>query len=360
MCASPTGQHDQKVISPSSFSGEVFISDTSPLSSPYPTGASIFVSSPFSGRLRHSHSWSNITPKGLKPRSSRALSSVEESGEWAGGDAHTPSSASPKHMVFYKRTRPTELSSPKKPEETLPEAKEQHRTPKRTESQARGESRNRTSSTRTKTQPTSPGKSPQAGQQAEHHQHPLRRCKDSPSRDCLDHNKKNGKAGNPAIRECLQGREIEARGERTRPGRELESVQRWPEGDSQRDRMSPHAGRESQKGAGKDSRQSDANKKAAEDGNMSKDANYRRESLLADKDIWRRKGSVVSPREAKGREGTLSFHSKEINSKGGIVAPISCIPEALQSPKGPLSPGPWKVPSSAKILSEAEVLVYPL
>lgn len=370
MCASPTGQHDQNLISPTSYSSEVFFSDPSPLSSPYPTGASIFVSSPFSGRLKHSHSWSAISPKGLKPR--RGLSSVEESGEWAEKEVEKRFSASPEHMNFYKRTRPTkdsrELSSPKKTEETFPKAKEQHHTPKKTESQAQEEtsSRNRTSKTRTKTRSTSPRKSPQAGQQvaptlqhAEHQQDPLRRLKDSSSRESLDHEKKNGKGGNLEIRRYTQEREMEARGERTRPGREQESFKRRTEGETQHHRISPHAVRETEKGAGKDSRQREANEKATEVRNASKETNSKRESLLTYKDIWRRKGSVVSPREVKGREDTFS-HSKEVSSEEGIVASINSVRETLQSPKGPLSPGPWKVPSSAKILSQAEVLRDPL
>lgn len=367
MCASPTGQHDQKVISPASPSSEVFFSDTSPLSSPYPTGASIFVFSP--GRLKHSHSWSTISPKGLKPRS-RGLSSVEESAEWADKEVERLPFSSPDHMNFYKRTRPAkgsrELSSPKKTEETFPKAKEQHHTPKKAESQTQAEtqSRNRLSKKQTKTQSTNSRKSPQAGQQvastllhAEHQQDLMRRLKDSSSRESLDHEKTNGKGGNLEIRRYTQGREVEAGRERTRPGHDQKSFKRRAEGESQRHRISPHPVREPEKGAGKDSRQRENNEKATEHKNTSKETKHKRESQLTSKDIWRRKGSVVSPREAK--EDTFSY-SKEVSSKEGIVASINSIPETLHSPKGPLSPGPWKVPSSAKILSEAEVLRDPL
>ncbi|XP_044026154.1 membrane-associated guanylate kinase, WW and PDZ domain-containing protein 3 isoform X2 [Siniperca chuatsi] len=366
-------QHDQKVISPTSYSREVFFSDTSPLSSPYSPGASIFVPSPFSSKLKHSRSWSTLSPQGLKPRS-RGLSSVEESGEWADKEVESLSPTSPEHMNFYKRTRPTkdsrELSSPKKIGETFPKAKEQHHSPKKTESQAQEEtlSRNRMSQTQTKTRSTSPKKPPQAGQQvastlprAEHQQGPQRRLKDSSSRESLDHENKNGKGGNLEIKRYTQGREMEGRGERTRPGREQESFKRRVVGESHHHRTSPHAVRESEKGTGKDSGQRDPNGKykSTEERNTSKETTNKRESLLSFKDIWSRKGSVVLPREAKGRKDTFSY-SKEVSSKEDFVASINSIPGTLQSPKGPLSPSPWKLPSSAKILSQAEVLRDPL
>ncbi|XP_078026564.1 membrane-associated guanylate kinase, WW and PDZ domain-containing protein 3 isoform X1 [Epinephelus lanceolatus] len=365
-------QHDQKLISPASYSGDVF-SDTSPLSSPYPTGASIFVSSPFSGKLKHSHSWSSISPQGLKPRGSRGLSSVEEISEWADKEVERLSPASPEHMNFYKRTRPPkdsrELSSPKKTGETFPKAKEQHHGPKKVESQAKEEtlSRNRTSLTQTKTRSSSPRKSPQDGQRAaptlqraEHQQGPQRRLKDSSSRESLDLEKKNGKGGNLEIRRYSQTREMEGRGERTRPGREQVSFKRRVAGDPRLHRTSPQIVREGDKGTGKDSGQRDANGKykSTEDRNTSKETINKRESLQSFKDMWSKKGSVVPPREAKGREDTFSY-SKEASSKD-FVASINSSPGMPQSPKGPISPGPWKVPSSAKILSQAEVLRDPL
>ncbi|KAM9361245.1 membrane-associated guanylate kinase, WW and PDZ domain-containing protein 3 [Symphorus nematophorus] len=358
-------QHDQKLISPTSYSGEVFLSDTSPLSSPYPTGASIFVSSPSSSKLKHSRSWSAISPQGYKPHSGRGLSSVEESGEWAGKEVEERlSPASPERMNFYKRTRPTkdskrELSSPKKTGETFPKAKEQHHTPKKTEEETR--SRNRAS--QTKTRSASPRKSPQDGRQvastpqrAEHERGPQRRLKDSSSRESLDNEKKNGKGGNLEIRRYTQGREMEGRG----ASREQESFKRRVVGESHHHRTSPRTVKETEKGAGKDSKQRDANGKSMEDMKSSKETLNKRDSLLSFKDLWNRKGSVVSPREAKGKEDTLSYSKDVSASREGIAASLNSIPGHLQSLKGPLSPGPWKVPSSAKILSQAEVLHDPL
>ncbi|KAM8757466.1 membrane-associated guanylate kinase, WW and PDZ domain-containing protein 3 isoform 2-T2 [Acanthopagrus schlegelii] len=369
--AQDSSQHDQKLISPTSYSGEVFLSDTSPLSSPYPTGASIFVSSPLSSKMKHSRSWSTLSPPGLKPSSSssssRGLSSVEESGEWADKEVARLSPASPESMKFYKRTRPPkdprELSSPKITGETFSKAKEQHHTPKRTESQAQEAtlSRNRTSQTQAKTRSTSPRKSPQVAPTPQHtgHQQAPPRLKDSPSRESLDHEKKNGKGGTPEIRQHTQARELEGRVARTGPGQEQQSFKRRAAGRSRPQRTSLHAVRESEKGEGKGSRQRDTNGKSTEDRNTSKETLSKRDSLLSFKDLWSRKGSVVSPREAKGKGDALSY-SKEVSSKEDIVASLRSIPGTQQSPKGPLSPGPWKVPSSAKILTEAEVLRDPL
>ncbi|XP_029287729.1 membrane-associated guanylate kinase, WW and PDZ domain-containing protein 3 isoform X2 [Cottoperca gobio] len=361
-------QHDQKPISPTSYSREVFLSDTSPLSSPYPTGASIFVSSP--SKLKHSHSCSSISPQGFKPRS-RGLHSVEESSEWEQKEVERLSPASPEHMNFYKRTRPTkdsrELSSPKKTGETFPKAKEQHHSPKKTESQAQEEtlSRNRTSQTQTKTRSTSPRKSHQAGQQvastaqrAEHQQGPQRRPKESFSRESLDHEKKNGKGGDLEIRRHSQSWEMEGRGER--PGHEQEGSKGRVAGESHHRRTSRKI-REGDKGTGKDSGQRDANGKykSTEDRNTSKGSFSKRESLLYFKDLWSRKGSVVSPRETKGREDTFAY-SKEAGSKGDFVASVNSSPGPPLNPKEPINPGPWKVPSSARILSQAEVFRDPL
>uniref|UniRef100_A0A665SVA8 Membrane-associated guanylate kinase, WW and PDZ domain-containing protein 3 n=1 Tax=Echeneis naucrates TaxID=173247 RepID=A0A665SVA8_ECHNA len=356
-------QRDQKLISPASFPREVFLSDSSPQSSPYSPGASIFVSSPSSSKLKHSQSWSTISPQRPKPHSSRGLSSVKERREWAEKAEEGLSPISAEHTKFYKRTRPTkdsrELSSPKKTGETFPKAKEQHQSPIKAESKAREEiiSRNRMSQTHTKTQFTSPRMSPQAGQQvasalqhAQHQQGPQRRLKDPSSRESLNHEKKNGKEGNIEIRRYTQRREMQERGERIKP----ESFKRREAGQSHHHSTSPHLLRESEKGTGKDSGRRDANGngKPAGDGNRNKETMKRRESFFSFKETRTRKDSVVLPRDAKGRQ--------ESGSREDFEASVNNVPGTQQSPEGPISPGPWKVPSSAKILSQAEVLRDPL
>nr|XP_020470186.1 membrane-associated guanylate kinase, WW and PDZ domain-containing protein 3 isoform X2 [Monopterus albus] len=365
-------QHEKRISSPS-YSEEVFLSDTSPPSSSHPTRASTFVSSPFSSKLKHPQSWSTISPQGVKPRSSRGLSTVEENGGWTHKEVERLSPASPEHMTFYKRTRPREdsreLSSPKKTGESFPKAKEQHHSSKKMESQAQGAklSGNRMYQPQTKTQSTNPRKSPQAGQQmapalqcAQHQQDPQRRLKDSSSRESLDPIKINGKGRDLVVRRNIQGREMEGRGERSRPGIEQEGFKRRVAGESHHHRTLQTVS-ESVKGAGKDTGQRDPNDsgKPTEDRNTSKEALNKRESLLFFKDMWSRKGTVVSPREVKERKDKCS-HSKEGSSKEDFVASMNSIPGNLQSPKGSISPELWKVPSSGRILSQTEALRDPM
>ncbi|XP_040060755.2 membrane-associated guanylate kinase, WW and PDZ domain-containing protein 3 isoform X1 [Gasterosteus aculeatus] len=352
------GRRDGKLISPTGHMGEVFFSDTSPLSPPHATGASIFAPSPSSSKLKHSHSCSNISAKGVRQRSSRGLGSVQERRE-----VETRSPASLEHVNFSKRTRPLrdprELSSPKKTGETFPQSKEQHRRPKKADSPAREEpqSGTGTSRTQTKTGPASPRKSLPAGrraastlQLAEHQQGPQRRLKVSASSENLDHEKRNGKGGNLEIRRYSQGRELAGRVEQGRPVREHESFKRRVEGRSQTLGCQRPAGGEAEKAAGKDSGQRDANGKceSTEGRSTGKETIKKRESLLFFKEMWSRRGSVVLPREAKGREDTYSS-CKDVRGRE----------DTSQSPKGPINPGPWKVPSSARILSKEEVLRHP-
>lgn len=300
------------------------------------------------------------------------MSLVEESGQRADKQVERLSLASPEHLNFYRRTRPTkdsrELSSPKKTGETFSKAKEQHHSPKKTDSQAQEVtlSRSRMSPTQAKTQSTSPRKSPQAGQlvasnlqHAEHQQHPQRRLKDSSGKESYDHRKKNGKEGNVEIMKYTHGREMERRRERTIPGPEQESFKRRVAG--QFHTTSLQTVRESEKGSATASGQRDANgkSKSTDERKTSKQTISKKESLLPFRDLWSRKGSVVSPRETKGKEDTFS-HSKESSSKEDFVASTNYIPGPLQSPKGPISPKPWKIPSSVKILTLPETLRDPL
>lgn len=354
-CASPTGQRDQKIISPTSYSREVFYSDTSPLSSPHPTGASAFASSSYSGRLKHSHSLGARSPKGLTPRS-RGLSSVEERDEI---ETERRCSASLVQMKFYKRTRsvkePRELSSPKKTEETFPKAKEQHHTPQQSAIQAQKVTAGKNGTTTT--QSASSVKPTQAGKQSSSslgQQDPLSRSKDVPSEV---HGKRNGRGGNLEVRRHPRERGPEAAGERTRPSSDKNTPRERTDRGSLHQRAPPRAIQEAEVAAGKSSRQREANQKATEVRSTSKEQSNNRDSH---KDAQKQRSAVVSPREAQGRQGTLS-HSKDGSSKEvRREASVNSIPEAMQSPKGTLSPGPWKTPSSAKILSHAEVLRDPL
>ncbi|XP_029907895.1 membrane-associated guanylate kinase, WW and PDZ domain-containing protein 3 [Myripristis murdjan] len=367
--AQDNSQRDQKLISPTSFSREVFVSDTSPLSSPFSTGASIFVSSPSSSELKESPRWSTLSPTGLKPRSNRGSGSMEGSGEWAHKQIERLSPTTPEHFTFYKRTRPTkdykELSSPKKTGETFSKAKEHSHSLKKTESKTQGaeQFKNRRTQTQAKARPMSPRMSPQAGpaltlQRAEHQQGPPRRLKDLPSRESLNHEKSDCKRVNSEIRKSTQ--RMEERGERSRLACERDNVnKRVVMAESQHHRPIPHTAKQSEKGAGRDSGQRDTagkNKNMEKTTDISKVTMRKRETGSI-KDTRSKTESVVSPKGVKGMDDLFSY-CKEDRGKEDSVA-ISSIPGMPQSPKGPISPGPWKVPSSAKILSQAEVLRDP-
>lgn len=342
----PAGHRGQKVISPASYSGEVFFSDASLQSPSHPTGASAFVSSPDSGKLKHSHSCSKITSKGLKPHKSsssssngsssggrggggRALSSVEETGEWAAKLVKTLSSASPKSTNFYKRTR-----DPKKPEELSSKAKEQHRNPKKTEGQGLKES---VGGSRAKTSPTSPGTFPQAPVlRTDPRLEPLHRSADSQSRPSL---------------KGPENRTGPEEGGRTRPGLQQDRQAEPHRISSSRHPRQTHTARHS---SGKDSRLSQTPQRSGEPRSA---GTHAEEALLSSDGRRRTAGSPASSTDANIQQHKL-FHSKEAGKKR--LSSVNSIPDTLAAIKAPVGPGPWRVPSSAKILSEAEALRDPL
>uniref|UniRef100_A0A1A8S333 Membrane associated guanylate kinase, WW and PDZ domain containing 3 n=2 Tax=Nothobranchius rachovii TaxID=451742 RepID=A0A1A8S333_9TELE len=318
-------------------------------------GASVFLSPTFSRRLKHVHSWSAKSLQGPEPRHSRGLGSVEESDEWAEQKVERLSPLSYDQTKVYKRTLSTkdsrELSSPKKTGETFPKAKEQHHSPKQAESPAQGAtlSRSRMASN-AKTQMLRSEK-PQTGpqvelQRTEHQPVCHRRLKDSSSRGTLGNELKNGDRGNVQTRRYTIGS-----GER--PSLDKESFKRRVAGEAH-----PHRTpvmRQSDKSRHKNSeiRNAEGKRKPTENQDTSKSTSSKRDSLSFLKDLWSKKDSVVTPKEAKGRERTSI-------SKEDFVASTNSIPGSLQTTKGPASPRPWKVPSSAKILTEEEVFRDPL
>ncbi|XP_029006132.1 membrane-associated guanylate kinase, WW and PDZ domain-containing protein 3 isoform X2 [Betta splendens] len=348
----------EKRISSTSYSEEVFLSDSASPSSPYPIGPSTFAPSPLPGNLKHSQSWSTISPQGLKSRSSRGCSLVEGSGQRA---EKRPPAAPAERVNFYRRTRPMkdsrELSSPKKTGEATSKAKEQHHSPKKTESQEQEAtlSRSRMSQTQAKTQSTNPRRPSQTGQRAASNAQqagltrPPRGFKDSSSKETLDHNKKNGQGGNDAAGRT--GGETGVRGGR-RPGAEQEAVRRRP--------TPPHQVREGGTGGGTNPGRRHANgtSGSADERDAAKQSLSKRESLLSFKELWSRKGSV-SPREAKEPEDARRGSNRSGSSTDGSVASANGVPGAPRSPEGPVSPKPWKIPSSVKILTLPQALRDP-
>lgn len=361
-----------------SYPGEVFFSDTSPMSSPYPTGASTFAYPAFSSKLKHSYGWSSISPQGQWPRSSRGLSSVEESAEWRDREAERVSPAALDHVSFYKRIRPTkdtrELSSPKKTEEAFPEAKEQkHSSQKLAIQTTEGTpSRNGTSQT------VSNRKSAHSGglQVAPTRKHVLHRGESVGqltglnSQESMDYPRTRSKGPEINVGTTVartrpgDGKQSESKllGKDSGPSKKYNAaVERTTSRESlssfqdvlhkRGSVVSPQKSRED--GFlffknGKGDLRKDSRSKAAEDRNTS------RGSLPSLKDTSHKRGSVVSPRETVD---ALLF-SKE--HRDDFKASMSSFPGPRPSPKGPISPGDWKVPSSARILTEEEVFRDPL
>ncbi|XP_038147152.1 membrane-associated guanylate kinase, WW and PDZ domain-containing protein 3-like isoform X1 [Cyprinodon tularosa] len=356
----------QKLISPTGFSEEVFFSGTSPQSSPHPTGASVFISSTLSRKLKHSRNGSTKSLRGHEPRHSRGLDSLEESDEWTEKKINQLSPLLYDQMKFSQRSRSTndsrELSSPKITEETFPKAKEQHQSPQKTESHAEEAALSRSKMpqmSNTKIQTVNQEKAPIQHQalsslkQTEHQQGHHWRLKDSSIRESLGNENKSGEKGTPQIRRYTLGSE-----KRMRPGLEQESFKRR-EGGFARHRTQSVTVRESETSRNKDSELRAVNGNPAENKRKTKDTANKRDSLSFFKDMWSRKDSVDSAQETKGREPKSSKFKKQHN-KEDFVASTDSIPGTTQRQKGFFGPGPWKVPSSAKILTKAEVLRDPL
>lgn len=362
-CDSHTGRHDQKAVSPASSSSEVFYSDTSPLTSPFPTTSNL-MSPPFSGKPKHSRSWNNTSPQGLKPRNGRLLSSVEESGEWADQETSSPPTTSPDHKKFYKRTRPIkdfrDVSGLKKTGETVREAKEQNLSLTKTESREVTAGRNRISHTNTKIETAKNRKSgtPQSGlqvtsalQRAEHQ----RRLRDSSSKESLSHEKNNGKERSLELRGYTKERQmVQSDGKKRQ---EPERFERRLAGEPQHLRASPRTVRENQKASSKESGQREANGRG-----RSVEQCTRGKEIVDKKDTEKTqstKVSVIQPREAKGRQD-VSSHYKDNSSTDDSGTSVNSIPRITLASQGQISPGPWKVPSSARILSQEEIFRDPL
>lgn len=324
------------------------------MSPPHCTSAnSVFASSPLSGKLKHSRNWStNVSLPGLSSSrisTSRPLTSVDEAGEWADNEAESLSPKSTENAAFYTRTRPeknaSNLSSPKKTVEK-PKAKEQHPNPKNVQEVA--PIRKKTSQARTKT--ANKRASPPANQQEAL---PLQRRGPNQARGSKEFSSKESLdlfAGDPEIRGLALEIDGKQGGERTMVDHKHESFKRRVGGVTHHHRTAQNTNKQRERDR-TDSGHKDTKLKSSEGTNTKKEIN--RESPTSFKVIVKGKRPVDFPREAKGRDAS---HSRE----GSQELSVTSVQGNPHSPKGPISPGPWKVPSSAKILSEAEVLRDPL
>ncbi|XP_028302231.1 membrane-associated guanylate kinase, WW and PDZ domain-containing protein 3 isoform X3 [Gouania willdenowi] len=350
-----TNQHEQQPISPARFHGEMTFSSTSssPLSSPYSPRASNFVSS----HLKHSYNWGTLSPTGHHPIHRRVLTSVKEGSEWMDIKTEQIPPVSLEHVKFCKRTRavkhPRERTSPKKNGETFTKA-EQHPGSKKTESQAQkaNPSRIRITQAPKNTQTESLEKPPQTGQRTmpnlqrtEHQQGPQRRLQSPPHRQSASHKEKNGEVKNAEVRQYSQGKETQGRGER----KSLVTGESHSHG-TQANRV-----RGTEKGLGKDLGSRNVNGKAK---NAEKDTSSKRAMRKGDllPSVQSSTSSAGSPIGATGRRNT--FHNPR-NDKDN-VASVNNISGSPRSPEGAISPGPWKVPCSARILTQEEVLRNPV
>ncbi|CAL9704652.1 unnamed protein product [Knipowitschia caucasica] len=353
--------HNPKVISPGvSYSeGDVFFSDSSPMSSPYSSsGASVYASSHLSGKRKHSRNWStNVNLPGLSSSrisNSRPLTSVDEAGEWADSEAE-PSPRGTEVAIFYFRTRPgndaSNLTSPKKTTDT-PKAKERIPSLKTTAGAQE------VTQVGPKTSPTglrvkmSHNKSPPGNQQEvitlqQNDRRQARGLKNVSSRESLEESR-NGNLDSGGL-----AREMEKKigGERTMVGHKQESFKRRVGRVTHHNRTAQNVNTHRDAYSRTDSGHKDAKMKTSRDSSSRKEIKTEMSSSL--KDIARVRKPVDVPRESKGRE---TFDFKE----GSREQCVAAVPGTPHSPKGPISPGAWKVPSSAKILSEAEVFRDPL
>lgn len=235
-----------------------------------------------------------------------------------------------------------ELSSPKKLEETLPKAKEQQHTPQKSAIQAQKVTAGKNGTTTQSMRSVKPAQAAKQSSSSPGQQDPQSRLRVAPGEV---HGKTNGRGGNVEARRHPHERGPEAAVQRTRPGSDQNALRKRTEGGSLHQRAPV---REAQTGAGKSSRQRESKQKAAEVRSASQEQNNNR-----GKDVRKQPSAAVLPREAQERRETLPYPKDK-------VVVTNSNPEAMQSPKGTLSPGPWNTPSSAKILTHAEVLQDPL
>ncbi|XP_062329761.1 membrane-associated guanylate kinase, WW and PDZ domain-containing protein 3 isoform X2 [Osmerus eperlanus] len=295
----------------------------SPASSPRDTP-------PLLSPLHASSTISGSAPPAPRPHTSRGP------GEGGREQGDQPEDSPPPSSLSTHRQEPRR---PKTAGETqsLPKAKERSNSPKkheRSKQEVERSKTNRKSHPQKESRSPSPRKAPVAGQEVassyQQADRPQRQQRKDASREGFKE-KKSAKRGDARGRSCRGGEaasELVASSERT--GAEAR-------------RDSP---REKQRGGG-----GEAGTRASEGRSQ------------ASKDLGRevRKAETGEREERSGRESKTS--SKEERSREEAAAPSprsSQGPPDPPDPRAPLSPGPWRVPCSARILSHAEALRDPL
>uniref|UniRef100_A0A8C4Z7J5 Membrane associated guanylate kinase, WW and PDZ domain containing 3b n=1 Tax=Gadus morhua TaxID=8049 RepID=A0A8C4Z7J5_GADMO len=382
---------------------DMFASDTSPLSSPLSSATSISPSSPFPAALRVSPGRNTSSPKQQSskqpPRSDRGSGPAAVSREQAGGrpDRLSPmtttntaaaAAAAPnhEHFSFSKRIRPAKDltteprlgNDPKKLAGTmLSKAKGSPRDAVKTRETKTQEVERRKRGTMSRITPTSPlptttlGRRPPSPQsvqevgtmallQAERQQNHLRRLQELSGKESLEHavkttSKANGDAEAKRSPAGLEGRR-EAHRTALKQG-DVASSKR-PAGESKhRTLPSTRTPPENGAGAGRDPGKKETTGRAKPRDDRPTPHKETRATRSSLKDLRSREESFGSPTAERESEGL--FHKKERGSNTSLVSPSGGLPGDHPSPKGELHPGPWKVPSSARILSHAEVMRDP-
>ncbi|CAB1314866.1 unnamed protein product, partial [Coregonus sp. 'balchen'] len=345
---------DPTVTSPIRFPREALVSETSLLSSPFSTCTSISGSYPFTSETPD---WNFLSPRTPHPQTSRGSGSVKWNGEWADRQADRLSPITPEQINLYKvkpgHTRSKgykESSSQKTTGETF---KERSHSPKKAErkTQEAVTSKDRKSYPQKGSRSPSPRKFPREGHEVLSQPHVKKQqvqqstSKDLSSKEPFEENK-NGKRGDSKGRKSTQEREWG--GGTTKAAHEQASIRKRVGTEAGHHRPTPletGARRDILRDGEKEKEKRKEEKRKKDTGASSKEENTRKDSGASTTEESSRKDYVLSPTEERIRKDT--------------GASPNDVQEDAQSQKGPISPGPWKVPSSARILSQAEVLRDP-
>ena len=376
------------------------MSDTSSLSSPLSSATSISPSSPFPAALRESPGRKTYTPQlqssKQPPRADRGSGLAAVSREQAGGrpdrlspmtTTTTTTNTAPNHeqFSFSKRIRPAKDittkprlgNDPKKLAETmLSKAKDSPRDAVKTRETPTQEAEQRKRGTMSRITPTSPlpttvlGRHPPSPQsvqevgtmallQAERQQNHLRRLLELSGKESLERTVKTTSKANGDTEANRSPARLEGRREAHRAALKQGDVSgKRPAGESKhRTLPSTRTPTDDGAGSGRDPGKKETTGRAKPRDDERTPHKEHREFRSSLKDLRSREESFGSPTAERESEGL--FHKKEKGSNASLVSPRESLPGDHPSPKGDLHPGPWKVPSSARILSHAEVMRDP-
>ncbi|KAM9535002.1 membrane-associated guanylate kinase, WW and PDZ domain-containing protein 3-like isoform 1-T1 [Salvelinus alpinus] len=342
---------DPTVTSSTSFPREALVSETSPLASPFSTCTFTSGSSSFTSETPD---WNSLSPRTLHPQCSRGTGSVEWNGEWADRQADRLSPITPEQINLYKikpghiRSKDSkEPSSPKKTGETFSKAKEHSQSPKKSERKAQEAepSKDRKSHRQKGSRSPSPKKSSRKRQEASSQLHVKKQqvqqstSKELSSKEPFDENK-NSKRGDSKGRKSTEEREG-ITGTTTAAHGQV-SIEKKVGTEA-----GHHRPTSMETGAWRDILKVTLEKSKPRDGEKEK----RKEQTS-------KKYIEASLKEGKTRKYYGASTTEETSIEDTQASPNAIQQDPLNQ-KGQISPGPWKVPSSGRILSQAEVLRNP-